>query len=100
METESLRNLGLTDSEIKVYLALLELGSTTKGPIVDKSRVASSKIYELLEKLSQKGLISTVIRSGTRYFEAAPPSRLLDYLKEKEANLKEQEINLQKLIPE
>ncbi|MBI2665760.1 hypothetical protein HYX12_04015 [Candidatus Woesearchaeota archaeon] len=50
MDIDLLRNIGLTDSEIKVYLALLELGSSTKGPIVDKSRVASSKIYELLEK--------------------------------------------------
>lgn len=100
MQTEILRNIGLTESEIKVYLALLELGSTTKGPIVDKSRVASSKIYELLEKLIQKGLVSYVIKSKVKYFEAAPPSRIMDYLKEKEDNLKEQETQLQKLIPE
>lgn len=100
MDIETLRNLGLTDSEIKVYLALLELGSSTKGPIVDKAGVASSKIYELLEKLSKKGLISTIIKSGTKYFEAAPPQRLLDYLKEKENKLKQQEDKLNKLIPQ
>ncbi len=100
MDLELLRNIGLTDSEIKVYLALLELGSTTKGPIVDKAKVASSKVYELLEKLVQKGLVSTVIRSGTKYFEAAPPIRLLDYIKEKEERLKEQEEQMQKLLPE
>ena len=99
METELLKNIGLTDSEIKVYLALLELGSTTKGPIVNKSGVASSKIYELLEKLTQKGLVSSVIKSGVRYFESAPPSRILDYLKEKENALQEQEKKLQELIP-
>lgn len=99
MEIELLRNIGLTESEIKVYLALLELGSTTKGPIVDKSRVASSKIYELLEKLIQKGLVSYVIKSGIKYFEAAPPSRILDYLKEKESELKKQEQEAEKLIP-
>lgn len=100
MDRELLRNLGLTDSEIKVYLALLELGSTTKGPIVKKSQVASSKIYELLDKLIEKGLVSTVLKSGTKYFEAAPPSRILDYVKEKESDLKQQEQALQQLIPE
>lgn len=100
MDIELLKNIGLTDSEIKVYLALLELGSTTKGPIVDKSKVASSKIYELLEKLVQKGLVSSVVKAGVKYFEAAPPERLLDYIKEKEAKLKQQEEQLQKLIPE
>ena len=99
METELLKNIGLTDSEIKVYLALLELGSSTKGPIVDKSRVASSKIYELLEKLIQKGLVSYVIKERIKYFEAAPPKRILDYVKEKEESLREQERKLQELIP-
>lgn len=100
MNTELLRSIGLTDSEIKVYLALLELGSTTKGPIVDKSKVASSKIYELLEKLQQKGLVSSIIEAGMKYFEAAPPSRLLDYMKEKEDSLIKKRQELQQLIPE
>lgn len=94
------RNIGLTDSEIKVYLALLELGSITKGPIVDKSGVASSKIYELLEKLIQKGLVSYVIRSGVKYFESAPPSRIVDYIKEKENKIKHQEEEAKRLLPE
>lgn len=98
--TDSLKAIGLTNSETKVYLALLELGSVTKGPIVDKSGVASSKIYELLEKLIQKGLVSYVIKAGTKYFEAAAPSRILDYLKEKKHELKKQEHNIESFIPE
>lgn len=100
MNTALLKTIGLTDSEIKVYLALIELGSTTKSPIVDKSGVASSKIYELLEKLAQKGLVSYVIKSGVKYFEAAPPSRILDYLKEKEEEIKKHELEAKQLIPE
>ena len=98
--SDLLRNIGFTGSEIKVYLAWLELGSTTKGPIVDKSEVASSKIYELLEKLIKKGFVSYVIKAGVKYFEAAPPSRILDYLKEKELAIKNQENQAAKLIPE
>ena len=94
-----LKGIGLTESEIKVYLALLELGSCSKGPIVDKSRVASSKVYELLDKLIEKGLASYVIKSGTKHFEAAPPSRILDYMKEKEKRLEEQQEELKKVIP-
>ena len=48
VKTELLEEIGLTKSEIKVYLALLELGSATSGPIVDKSGASSSKIYEIL----------------------------------------------------
>ncbi len=100
VNTEILENIGLTKSEIKVYLALLELGSTTTGPIVDKSGASSSKIYEVLDRLIQKGLVSFIIKKGTKYFEAADPKRILDYLKEKEAKLKLQENEITNILPE
>jgi sugar-specific transcriptional regulator TrmB len=99
MTAELLRNIGLTESEIKVYLALLDLGSTSKGPLVTKSGVASSKIYELLEKLLQKGLVSYVIKSKVKYFEAAPTKRILDYVQDKARQLKNQEEELKDMLP-
>lgn len=99
MDTKILQEIGLTDSEIKVYLALLELGSSKKGPIVKKAGITSSKVYEVIDKLIERGLASYVAKDGVKYFNAAPPSRIKDYLKEKEARLKEQEIELDKLLP-
>lgn len=99
MNTKILEEIGLTDSEIKVYLALLELGSSKKGPIVKKAGITSSKIYEVIDKLIERGLASYVIKDKVKYFNAAPPSRIKDYLKEKETKLKEQEAELDKLLP-
>ncbi|MBS3167698.1 hypothetical protein J4216_01085 [Candidatus Woesearchaeota archaeon] len=45
MDIMILREAGLTEGEIKVYLALLELGTSTSGPIVEKSGVARSIIF-------------------------------------------------------
>ncbi|MDO8643011.1 MAG: helix-turn-helix domain-containing protein [Candidatus Woesearchaeota archaeon] len=100
MNHSILESIGLTKSEINVYLALLELGSSTTGPIVDKSQAASSKIYEILDRLAQKGLVSYVIKAGTKYFEAADPQRLLDYVQEKEEQLKQQKHELATVLPE
>jgi len=100
VNAELLESIGLTKSESKVYLALLELGSTTKGPIVDNSGVASSKVYELLERLIRKGLVAYVIKAGTKYFESAPPSRVLDYLKEKESEIKKMTAKVEEILPE
>lgn len=100
LKTTLLEQIGLTKAEINVYLALLELGSSTTGPIVEKSQASSSKIYEILEKLLQKGLASFVIKNGMKFFEASNPQRLLDYLKEKETELKTQEQELQQMLPE
>lgn len=100
INTELLEEIGLTKSETAVYLALLELGSSSTGKIVEKSKVASSKIYELLEKLIQKGLVSSVTRSKIKYFESAPPKRLLDYMKEKMYDLEKKEKELENIIPQ
>ncbi len=100
MYTSKLKEIGLTDSEVKVYLALLEIGSSSKGNIVKISKVASSKIYELLDKLIEKGLVSYVIKSGTKYFEAADPKRILDYVNEKERKIKKQKQEIEAILPE
>lgn len=100
MNMELLEEIGLTKSEVKVYLALLEIGSSTTGKIVDNSGASSSKIYEILEKLIQKGLVSVVIEGGTKHFEAAPPERILDYLKDKKTKLETEEEELKKILPE
>ena len=100
MEVKILEEIGLTKSETNVYLALLELGSSSTGKIVDKSKASSSKIYEILDRLMQKGLVSFIIKSGVKFFEAAPPERIMDFLKEKEKTFSEQKNELKKIIPE
>ncbi len=100
MNTEPLRQLGLTEGEIKVYTALIKLGESTTGPIIDQSKVSVSKVYVILEKLAEKGLVSYIIKNKTKYFTASEPNRLLVYLKEKQQFLKTQETELKQIIPE
>lgn len=91
--------IGLTEGESKVYLALLELGSSTVGPIVKKAGVAYSNIYDILNRLIEKGVVSYIIRNKTKYFQAAGPSNLYDYLERKELELKHQKEMLTTLLP-
>lgn len=97
---EILEQIGLTNSESKVYMALIELGLSTTGKIIEKSNIASSKIYEILEKLMQKGLVSSIVKEGVKHFEATSPRRILDYINEKEEEIEKQKIAIEKLIPE
>ncbi len=89
MEEGILSELGFSEREIKVYLALLELGATKVGPIASKTRMQHSKIYQTLEKLIDKGLISYVIKSKTKYFQALDPKRILGIIQEKERRCNE-----------
>ncbi|MAG47965.1 hypothetical protein CL617_05135 [archaeon] len=84
---EELQEAGLTERESKVYIALLELGSTTTGPLIKKSEVPNSKIYEVLESLNKKGLSSHIIKGKTKYFQATDPKNILTLIKEKERKL-------------
>jgi len=99
MDTGILEDLGFTGGEIKVYLTLLELGNTTSGPIISKSGVARSKVYEILEKLEGKGLVTESIKDNIRHFQASSPKRILDYIREKEKDLKEKEVNFKEILP-
>jgi sugar-specific transcriptional regulator TrmB len=99
MYEELLTEIGLTKSEIAVYFALLEIGSSTTGPIIKKAGIASGKAYLILDKLILKGLVTHVIKAGTKNYHAKDPEQLLNYLQEKEKNLKEKEERLKEIIP-
>ena len=68
MLEKELMGIGLTQREVKVYLALLKLGESTTGKIIQESGISSGKIYEILEKLIGKGLASYTIKEKTKYF--------------------------------
>jgi sugar-specific transcriptional regulator TrmB len=88
-ETDALQDLGLSQAEAKVYLALLETGSTLTGPVIKKTALHRGTTYQILQRLIEKGLVSYVIKAGKRYFEATDPNRFLEMLREKEEKLQE-----------
>ena len=99
MKAEDLQKLGLNKSEAKVYLALLELGSSSAGSITDKAQVSPSKIYWILEKLLQKGLVSYIIKAKTKYYSAASPEKLKEYLDEEKKKIESREDLLDEMLP-
>ena len=100
MDISTLKEAGLTDGEIKVYLALLQLGISSIGPILEKSRVTKSIIYRILDRLIEKGLASYIIKEKTKHFQAAQPEKLLDYIEQRKKELEENKKKVQELLPE
>ena len=83
MENLILKELGYTEREIRVYEALLSLGKTTAGPIAAKAKLAHTKVYDTLQRLVDKGLVSFIIISKTKYFLAEDPNEILNKYDEK-----------------
>jgi HTH-type transcriptional regulator, sugar sensing transcriptional regulator len=99
IDIKLLEEIGLTKSEIKVYLALLRLGSSTKKSIVKEAKITPSKLYEITDKLIDKGLVSYVKKNKVLHFSAAPPEQILDFLKRKKEEINKQEESFAKIIP-
>lgn len=99
MNQKVLEEIGLTRGEIRVYLTLLKIGETTTGKIIEQSGLSSGKIYEIIDKLIKKGLVSFIVKEKTKYFQACSPNRLKDYLYEKENEIKSKEKELEKELP-
>lgn len=89
MNTEILNEIGFTEAEKKVYLALLELGLSTAAPVLEKTELQNSVFYMTIHRLINKGFVSYIKKGQIRYYKAADPDVLLAYLHEKEAKLKQ-----------
>jgi len=87
MDTEALEGLGLTRNEAIVYMTLLDIGKTHIVGITEKTRMHRRTIYDCLERLKDKGLVSFVIEGNVRFFTAVNPQKLVDILREKETNI-------------
>lgn len=97
---ETLANLGLSNKESKVYIALLQLEHTTVQWIAKKSGINRTTIYDILESLQKRGLARFYVKNESKYFVAADPEKLIEM--EEEKIRKEQVIleNLKKTLPE
>ena len=84
MDTKILEDIGLTQGEIKVYLALLESGPTTAGKILEKANIQNSVFHFCVNRLIEKGLVSYIKKNKFRIYQAADPDNFLIYLKDKE----------------
>jgi predicted DNA-binding transcriptional regulator len=90
---------GVTEKEATLYLRLLELGSATSGELMKELGFYSKTVYELLEKLTDKGLVSYVVQSNVKYFEAENPERLLDAIHEQEMVLRGRKERISQILP-
>lgn len=75
---KELENLGLTSNESKIYIYLLKKGETTTGSIIKENQIANSRVYESLNSLISKGLVTYTIQKDGKHFKAEDPKRLIE----------------------
>jgi len=96
-----LEELGLNKNEAIVYDFLLNFGQATASELIKKSDFHRNIVYDNLEKLIDKGLVSYITEGRSKVFHANPPEMLGDFLEKQQEKLdhkKEIAIKLQKDI--
>jgi sugar-specific transcriptional regulator TrmB len=95
-----LQDIGLSDKEASVYIALLSVDNDSVLDLASKTKINRTTIYPVLESLAQKGLISEIKIDKKVRFQAEPPERLETYVERRKIQLEEQEKRLKDIIPQ
>ncbi len=98
MESE-LERIGLTKNESKVYLALLELGLSSAKPIIEKVNMHRQQVYDALDSLMEKGLVSYVVQANRKHFRAEDPGEFLQYFNSRKEEIERQEKEFRQMLP-
>lgn len=85
---EVLENLGLREGEIKVFLDLLKYGNSPVSKIKERTQLHRTTIYDFLESLINKGIVSYIKISGVKFYSAKEPEILFNLIEEKSNMLK------------
>ena len=79
----------MTRAEAKVYLVLVELGPSQAVGIVVKAGLHRRTVYDAIERLIEKGLVSYIKQNNIKHYEAVNPQQLKQILQERQNNLSE-----------
>jgi len=84
----SLQNIGLTEKEAKVYIALLQLGKTTAYAVAVRSNLKKPTVYVTLDNLVDKGAAQKIPRAKKALYVATSPEDLFDAAENRIENAK------------
>jgi HTH-type transcriptional regulator, sugar sensing transcriptional regulator len=93
-----LLQLGLSESEIGVYMALLQGGSSSVQDISRASGINRVTIYSALEHLEKKGLVAETKKGARRLFVAERPEELKMIIEEKGEEVRKINFDLENLV--
>jgi sugar-specific transcriptional regulator TrmB len=83
MFEDLLNKIGFSESEAKVYLELLNVGTQAVSVIAKRVSLNRSTTYSVLRSLQARGVVGFYKRNAISYFSACDPNCLLAYIDSK-----------------
>ena len=95
-----LEEIGLSEKESQIYLALLAVDSESIQDLAKRTGINRTTVYPVLETLEKKGLLSEVQKGKKVEYVAAPPERLETFVERQKVVLEERAERLKDIIPQ
>ncbi len=83
MDLNIFEDLGMTNYEAKIYLALLHNPLITAYELAEKAGLYRQVTYDTIKRLQEKGAISSLIKGKKKIFQAAKPQILFEIMQGK-----------------
>lgn len=95
----TLKNIGLSEKEAKLYSILLKSKSATVNQLVKESSIPRTLIYHHLSKLLEKKLIAESKGNTPAKYFAETPNKIYDILDEQQRQFEKQKSETLNIIP-
>ena len=100
MDSSDLERIGLNRNEAKVFMALLKSGPSIASELVRITGFHRNIIYDNLDKLTERGLVTYINEEGKRRFAVAPPEALAAMLERESNELESRKKVASSLVPQ
>lgn len=101
MQTESLlKEIGLSDKEISIYLSLVELGPVPVRTVAMHSKINRGTAYDILKNLLELGLVNYLDKTTHQYFVASDPDKILGLVERRQKELERVKRRVEETLPE
>ena len=99
MIRETLKQLDLTETEIKIYITCLSLNQTLVSTLAKKCGIKRTSAYAVVEKLMKKGLITSIVKNNVHYYLAVDPEVILERFQQLASQAERNVFSFTKILP-
>lgn len=89
MNKQILKEIGLTSYESEIYVTLLQQGQISAYELAEKTGLYRQATYDALNRLIEKGFVSSIKEGKSQLYKAIDPNLILEYLNEKTESYKQ-----------
>jgi predicted transcriptional regulator len=100
MVEDILKELGFSDKEVSVYLAILENGKILPATVSAITNIKRPTVYAIGKELIKKGVITQDLEGSGGYYVALPPQHLNSIVEREERDIQRKKKSIKEAIAE